>query len=267
MDLKKVARTSGKVVFYAFTGIAGPSILKTASLLKEEARKTGDSAKRIRVLVGEARDANRLRKEAAGRDETFQDAEQRHAGVKVEQVYLAFLGRKRAALTCVALSLVLGLPALLHGHVIGLLPLLVGGAMGTEFAWLAEFRLWQLRGRKLSKHEGGSFHHFWRDKGAWIRTFDPEPGYGLNVEQRRYRRWLWVKRVALVCVVVGLLVAVDLFYSRSRASTGYALCVAGAGMSVALLVESHLRFLRFRLSKTAPVLALFRFESGACYKE
>jgi len=267
MDIKKVARVGGRVLFYGFTGVAGPSILKTASLLKREAQKTGESAKRIRELANEAREASRVRKEEAKRDETFQQAMERHADISLRRVYLAVLARKRASLVCLTLSLVLSLPALLHGHVIGLLPLVVGSSMSLEFAWLAEFRLWQLRGRKLSQAEQGSLRDFWMDAGAWKKALDPEPGYGLDAPQKAYRRWLWLKRLGLASFALGLVCGLDLFFSRSRGDTGYALCCAGLGLVIAMLVEFHLRFLRFQLSKKAPVLALFRFESGACYEE
>jgi hypothetical protein len=267
MGIKKVAQTGGKILFYGFTGIAAPGILKTASLLKKEAQKTADSAKRIRDLAGEAREASRIRKEDAKRNDAFKDVVANHAGVSIRRVYLEFLARKRNALLCLVASFILGVPSLVHGHALGLVPLFVGGAMSFEFAWLAEFRLWQLRGRRISKEEHGSLRDFWMEKGAWKGALNPEPGFALNAKQRVYRRWLWLKRFGLITFALGLFCTVDLFFSRSRGDAGFALCCAGLGLVVAMLVEFHLRYLRFLISQKAPVLALFRFESGACYEE
>ena len=267
MDIKKISRTGAKIVFYGFTGIAGPSILKTGSLLKREMQRTADNTRVLKEMAAEAREAMRVRKEATQRDYSLAKAVEEHPHVSLSKVYLAFLARKRAALCCLILAVFLGLPSLLHGHLLGALPLIIGGAMSLEFAWLAEFRLWQLRGKKLSKAEQASLHDFWMDPGAWIGTFNLEGGYGLSDQQKNYRRWLWIKRFGLLAFGLGALCTIDLYFSQSRAQSGYALCCAIVGLVVAMLVEFHLRYLRFLLAQKAPVLALFRFESGACYKE
>jgi hypothetical protein len=266
MSMKSVAKKSAKFAFYGVTGVAGPSILKTVDLLKKEGQRTAASTRRLNELTGEAWRVLANKGGATLVNEPFEDAMDRHQ-VDVRRAYLSFLVRKRSALACACVFVLLGAWPLLHGHLSGFIPLLLGGGLCSELAWLAEFRLWQLRGHRLSKEENGLIRDFWMEPGAWMNAFNPEHGFGLNPGQQNYRRWLWLKRVGLATVVMGALAAVDLFFSRSRGYTGDALCVGATGLIVAMLVEFHLRSMRGPLSRRAPALALFRFETGACYEE
>ncbi|WP_017461376.1 hypothetical protein [Dyella ginsengisoli] len=269
MDGKKALKTAGKVLAYGAFGIAWPSMKRSVRLMKDEAARTADNTRLLGELAGQAR--KRVFGAAEARpadvaDETFAEAMARRPGAE-KRAYVGFVRRKRVALAMCALFCSIGGLGLVHGHLMGLAPMLVGGGLSLEFAWLAEFRLWQLRNRKLSAAEGGSLSDFWMDSGAWRRALDAEPGYGLQAGQKAYRRWLWAKRVGLLAMVLGLLCAVDLFFSRSAAYAGPAVAVAAAGLLVAMLVELKLSVIRHRLDRRSLPLAILRVEAGACYEE
>lgn len=269
MNGKKVLKTVGRVLAYGAFGIAWPSMKRSVRLIKEETVRTAENTRMLGDLAGQAR--RRVFGAAQARlpevlDETFDQALARRPGAE-RQAYVGFVLRKRVALAMGALFCVIGLRGLLHAHWLGLAPLVIGGGLALEFAWLAEFRLWQLRNRKLSAAEGGTLSDFWMEPGAWRRTLDPEPGFGLQAGQKSYRRWLWGKRVGLAVLVLGLLSAVDLFFSRSAAFAGHAVAAAATGLLLAMLVELKLAGIRRRLDRRPLPLAILRVEAGACYEE
>jgi hypothetical protein len=258
MDAKKLAKMGGKVLLFPVAG-AIPSMRKTASLFKGEVSQRQAEIREIRALADRAR-AN-LRKPTPANDENFEEAVSSRKA-DVGRTYIHFLRRKRAALVCLVFSLWLGGMPLIHGNLMGLAPLIMGCGLSFEFAWLAEFRLWQIRGRRLSPAEHGSLADFWAESGAWRGALMPEVGYGLSDTHRAYRRALWAKRAGLAVVVFGLLAGVDLFFSVSRAHVPAALVVAGVGLMVAMLSEAWL--MRSPVYTWSPMKFL-RPEIGACY--
>lgn len=259
MDKKKLAKIGGKILLFPIAG-ALPSMKKTASLFKGEVDQRRAEVREIGALAVQAR-ANFSRRNAPAKEENFLDAVNTR-NADIHKTYIHFLRRKRAALVCLVFCVWLGGMPLVHGNLMGLLPLLLGCGLSLEFAWLAEFRLWQIRGRRLSKAEHGSLSDFWGDPGALRGVLSPEVGYGLDAAQRAYRRTLWVKRAGLAVVVLGLLAAVDLFFSVSREHAPDALCVAALGLVGALLSEAWL--MRSPVYAWTPLKAL-RPEIGACY--
>jgi hypothetical protein len=259
MDAKKLAKMGGKVLLFPVAG-AIPSMRKTASLLKGEMSQRQSEIREIRALADRAR-ANLRKPALPANDEAFEEAVSSRKA-DVGRTYIHFLRRKRAALVCFVFSLWLGGMPLIHGNLMGLAPLVMGCGLSFEFAWLAEFRLWQIRGRRLSRAENGSLADFWGEPGAWRGALMPEVGYGLTDAQRAYRRVLWVKRAGLAVVALGLLAAVDLFFSVSRSHVPDALFVAGVGLMVAILSEAWL--MRSPVYTWSPMKVL-RPEIGACY--
>jgi hypothetical protein len=249
MDAKKIAKMGGNILLFPVAG----------AILKGEMVQRQAEIREIRALADRAR-AN-MRTPAPANDENFEDAvSSRRADIG--RTYVHFLRRKRAALVCLVFSLWLGGMPLIHGNLMGLAPLVMGCGLSFEFAWLAEFRLWQIRGRRLSRAEHGSLADFWGESGAWRGALMPEVGFGLSDPQRAYRRVLWAKRAGLAVVAFGLLAAVDLFFSVSRLHVPSALFVAGVGLMVAMLSEAWL--MRSPVYTWSPMKFL-RPEIGACY--
>lgn len=267
--LKKVGTGARWLLFPAL----GP-MKQTVRLLKDEVGHANATRKELHRATREAgaavREAFRPSSRKPNEGELTFDAmmRQRQAGAPTwMQLYRGFLRRKRATqCLCLFFSL-LGLWSLVHGQWSGLLPLLIGGGFTLEYAWLTEFRLWQLRGRRLSRAEKGGLGDFRRDPGAWKGVFRAEVGFGLDAPRRQYRRWLWLKRSGLLVAMLGVLVFFDLLYSRSAATAPVAVVVAALGLLCVLLTELHLSGLRPGLHLPHRAWVLVRMELGACYEE
>lgn len=264
--LKKVGTGARWLLFPAL----GP-MKQTVRLLKDEVGHANATRKELHRATREASEAVRevFRSRPRGSDVAQLSFEammrQRKAGAPtLAQLYHGFLRRKRAAQCLCAFFSTLGLWSLVHGQWSGLLPLLIGGGFTLEYAWLTEFRLWQLRGRRLSVEEKGGLSDFRRDPGAWKGAFRAEVGFGLDAPRRQYRRWLWVKRGGLVVTVLAFF---DLLYSRSAAAAPAALVVAAVGLLCVLLTELRLSALRLGLHLPRRAWVLMRMELGACYEE
>lgn len=269
VTLRKVGTGARWLLFPAL----GP-MKQTVRLLKDEVGHANATRKELHRATREAseavREAFRPAPKKQNADHLSFEAmmRQRKAGAPTwTQLYHGFLRRKRAAqCMCLFFSL-LGLWSLVHGQWSGLLPLLIGGGFTLEYAWLTEFRLWQLRNRRLSIEEKGGLSDFRSDPGAWKGALRAEVGFGLDAPHRRYRRWLWFKRVGLVVAALGVLAFFDLFYSRSTASAPGALVVAALGLLCVLLIELRLSGLRSSLHLPHRAWVLVRMELGACYEE
>ncbi len=267
--LKKVGTGARWLLFPAL----GP-MKHTVRLLKDEVGHANATRKELHRATREAgaavRDAFRpAPAEPVAEQLSFEAMmRQRKAGAPSwTQLYHGFLRRKRAAQCLCVFFILLGLWSLIHGQWRGLLPLLIGGGFTFEYAWLTEFRLWQLRNRRLSIAEKGGLGDFRRDPLAWKGTFRAEVGFGLDASHRQYRRWLWLKRIGLVVALLATLVFFDLFYSRSAAVAPLALVVAAIGLLCVLLTELRLSTLRPGLNLPRRAWVLMRMEFGACYED
>ncbi len=267
--LKKVGTGARILLFPAW----GP-MRRTVRLLKDEVGHINETRQELHRATREAGEAVKaaLRRDptdpSVGQLSFDEMMNQRKEGAPSwTQLYLSFLRRKRVAQCMCVFFAFIGLWSLVHGQWHGLLPLLIGGGFTMEYAWLTEFRLWQLRGHRLSIDEKGGLADFYRDPGAWKGAFRPEVGYGLDAAHRLYRRWLWLKRIGLVVAIMGVLSFFDLFYSRSEASAPNALAVAALGLICVLLTELRLTALRSTLHLPRRAWVLLRMELGACYEE
>jgi hypothetical protein len=254
-------------LFYPLVSFAWPSMQRSARLMRGELERTAANTRQLGQLAKAAKTrlfgpAQPLASDTAS--ETFAAAMAKRPGAQ-RRGYLAFLGRKRSALSMACLFAAIGLLALGRGTWQGVFPLLIGGGLSLEFAWLAEFRLWQLRGSKLSAAEGATLRDFWMEPGAWRGALRFEGGYALSPDQRRYRGWLWLKRLALAMAVSGAALALELLLSHG--APGNALACSGAGLLLALLTELRLGALRRVIGLRTPVFAALRPELGACYED
>lgn len=267
MDRQQALRLAA-ILFFPVVGFAWPSMKRSVALMKGEVFRRTEETKALRELYKAARHRVtgvgnvEVLDDVAG--ETFAEAMDRR-NIDLDRAYLTFLSRKRLAL-CVGLFFVLlGAVGLAHGRWEGFAPILVGGGFSLEIAWLSEYRLWQIRGQRLSKEEAATLRDYWMEEGAWRRALDPERGFGLSKGSRRYRRWLWAKRLGLA-VVAGstLTVGVDILFHRNVPWSMPA--VIGSAAATVLLVEFRLAHLRHVLGRSPPVLGFLRPEIGACYE-
>ena len=270
MDTKKALKLGARVALFPVAGLAWSSMKRSGSLMREELGRTAENTKMLKEVAIEARDRVReafVTNRAEPETSYAAAISGRPAGSPSEAgIYFWFLSRKRAWIASMVVFLALGISAISHGHLGGLLPLLVGGGICAELAWLAEFRLWQLRGQRLSTKEGGGLSDFWADGKAWRNAFNPESRFGLTTTERRYRRTLWLKRLGLTVGALGILATMDLYFSSSSVLWTKAVAVAAGGSICVLLSEIRLLELRRSLGRRAPVLGLFRFEIGACHE-
>jgi len=264
MDAKKAAKATGRTIGFVAFGGAWWSMKMSASLLRKEFARTGENAKVLGEMAKEAKE-----KFAAARNKKVPDVESFDAaaqaaaekGITIADVYRHYLTRKRIALVMGAAFLCIGAAGLALGAVLGLLPLVAGTGFCLEIAWLAEYRLWQVRNRRLAANEHASVRDFACSPGAWKGALRLELGAYVAPAMRPYRRWLVGKRLAL-CVAIGAgLVAL----ARHSAPAGCVLAAAG-GLLAALLLELRLSSLRRGLGLPHPTLAPFRFEVGAGYE-
>lgn len=240
---------------------------RTVQLLRDESVRTIDSAGRIKDM---AREVGRLlKKPVATEDDAGEPFESVLATLKSERAawlgqYQRFLARKRVALLMGVLFASLGAYGLALGAYGGLVTLLVGGGFCAELAWLAEFRLWQLRGSFAAGQVAG-LREFMREPGAWRGAARLELGYGLGMAMRHYRGWLWAKRVSLVATLIGALVALAMAI-RGLPGAHLSIACMGLGLALALGIEARLMTLRVRLGRSSSLLSALSFEIGAGYE-
>jgi len=92
----------------------------------------------------------------------------------IEQLQQRFLRQKRLAVGTGAAFLLMALYALAHRNPLGLLTIIGGMPLFFMAALSAQFRLWQLRNRRLSKSEKGGLDDFMREPGWIISVLNPE---------------------------------------------------------------------------------------------
>lgn len=241
---------------------------RTVALLREEGLRTVESAGHIKEMVQEV--GRLLKKPTAANDDGGQPFEAKLAELKCERSawlrqYLRFLARKRVAVGMGVLFMALGLFGVALGACSGLVTLVVGGGFCAELAWLAEFRLWQLRGSFEAGKQAG-LKEYMREPGSWLGALRMELGYGLSPALRRYRRWLWVKRLGLSVMYAGGFVALASSL-RGLPVAPLAIVGSGLGLSLALGIEARLMTLRARMGRHASLFAAVGYEVGAGYEE
>lgn len=166
-------------------------VIKSAKLLGDQARMTAQATAQLKALMLEARASLRAQTgEERGRD--FAEVLGSAAALPLEILQRHFLLRKRLALTLGGLLLVLAGVGFLvsadRGDLSGMaLATMSAGTSGVAsflFALSAQFRLWQLRTRRLSRAERGSFDDFKLEERDWaLQALSPEIGISRGMLQ------------------------------------------------------------------------------------
>lgn len=170
---KGVIRGAGRVIALPLT-VPFRSMARSASLARESFKRTSDSTEVVKDLgLKIATDVKSASKK--GGNDTFESIFSGQEGEELLQKNLRrFLLRKRAAIAMTMLFTLYGIAAVAAFHqVFGLLTFLGGVVFGTSICFESQFRLWQLRNRRLSIEEKGSAKHFLTECSI-LEIFKPE---------------------------------------------------------------------------------------------
>ncbi|MDN7936180.1 hypothetical protein QZM52_33405 [Burkholderia metallica] len=85
-----------------------------------------------------------------------------------------FLFQKRLAIGTGAVFLLMAVYALSRGNLFGIFTIVAGLPVMFMASLTAQFRLWQLQNRRLSRAERGGLNDFMREPGWFVSVIDPE---------------------------------------------------------------------------------------------
>ncbi len=166
-------------------------VVKSAKLLGDQLRMTAQATARLRGLMQEARASLKAEPGEAGQ-RSFAEVLTGSAARPLAVLQRHFLLRKRLALALGGLLLLFAgggfLVSANRGDLVGMalaaLSAAASGASSYLFALSAQFRLWQLRTRRLSQAEQGSFADFKREERDWaLQALSPEIGISRGMLQ------------------------------------------------------------------------------------
>lgn len=164
--------------------------VKSVQLLVNTTRQSLSGLAEIKAMFDALR-ATRKAPEAAG-DRSFSEVFNQGTASHLVGLRRHFLMRKRLALTCGGLLLMLAAGGFLasagRADPVGMgLAAMSAGASGVaSFLWAlsSQFRLWQLRTLRLSRVERGGFEDFRREERDWVLlTLSPEIGISRGMLQ------------------------------------------------------------------------------------
>lgn len=172
------------------------SMKQTVRLAKSEAARTRQNWTTIKEMSAEARQtllgAEKSQSEE-GVSQGFEEAlaNRKPGAMSVDQLYVFFLRRKRAALLAGALFWFFGIVGVVCGAidestrtvVQSLLSIAAATPLLFSLALSAQLRLWQLETRRLSAAEHGGLEDFFRENRHWLRqTLSPQYGNDKGVQ-------------------------------------------------------------------------------------
>ncbi|MFY2610820.1 DotA/TraY family protein [Achromobacter xylosoxidans] len=166
-------------------------VVKSAKLLGDQVRMTAQATARLKGLMQEARASLKAEPGEAGQ-RSFAEVLSGSAAWPLAVLQRHFLLRKRLALALGGLLLLFAgggfLVSANRGDLVGMalaaLSAAASGASSYLFALSAQFRLWQLRTRRLSQAEQGSFADFKRAERDWaLQALSPEIGISRGTVQ------------------------------------------------------------------------------------
>ncbi|MBJ9698309.1 hypothetical protein I5699_35135 [Burkholderia cenocepacia] len=179
MDVKQTAKSVGveiaKRLFlptYAFR--------KNVQSFKAAKQQHDENIVYIKDLIARARQ-QKARAEQQGGAASEQGFEEmmrsRSAGApSTVELERRFRFQKRLAIGTGTVFLLMAVYALSRGNVFGIFTLVAGLPVMFMASLSAQFRLWQLRNRRLSRAEHGGLNDFMREPGWFVSVLDPEFG-------------------------------------------------------------------------------------------
>lgn len=178
MDVKQTAKSAGieiaKRLFlptYAFR--------KNVQSLKAVKQQHAENIVYIKDLIARAREQKaraEQKGEAATAEQGFEEMMRRRAvgAPSIADLQRRFLFQKRLAIAVGSVFLLMGVYALSRGNLLGIFTLVAGLPVMFMASLTAQFRLWQLRSRRLSRAEHGGLNDFTKEPGWFASVLDPE---------------------------------------------------------------------------------------------
>lgn len=180
MDMKQTAKSAGVEIakrlflpFYAFR--------KNVQSFKAAKQQHDENIVYIKELYARAKQKARAEQQGEGGAASEQGFEEmmrsRSVGApSIGDLQRRFLFQKRLAIGTGAVFLLMAVYALSRGNVFGIFTIVAGLPVMFMASLTAQFRLWQLRNRRLSRAEHGGLHDFMRESGWLASVLDPELG-------------------------------------------------------------------------------------------
>lgn len=178
MDMKQTAKSAGVEIakrlffpFYAFR--------KNVQSFKAAKQQHDENIVYIKELYARAKQKARSEHQGESGTANEQGFEEmmrsRSVGApSVADLQRRFLFQKRLAVGTGAVFLLMAVYALSRGNVFGIFTLVAGLPVMFMASLTAQFRLWQLRNRRLSRAEHGGLNDFMQEPGWFVSVIDPE---------------------------------------------------------------------------------------------
>ncbi|MDL4860709.1 hypothetical protein NPJ88_000030 [Halomonas elongata] len=172
---KGIIKGTGKVIALPVT-VPFRSMMRSASLAKDSFKRTSESTEALRE-AGYTISSNIKSSGRKGNNDTFDSVFSGEEGEELRHRNIRrFLFRKRTTASLTLFFAVYGLLSIImFKQFYGLLTFIGGAAIGLTLALESQYRLWQLRQRRLSREEKGSFSNFWNEEPVW-GALNPELG-------------------------------------------------------------------------------------------
>ncbi|KND57161.1 hypothetical protein BVER_04947c [Candidatus Burkholderia verschuerenii] len=178
MDVKQTAKSVGveiaKRLFlptYAFR--------KNVQSLKAASQQHGENVVFIKDLYERAKKRARAEQPIDGSTTSELGFEEmmcnRSTGApSIVDLERRFRFQKRLAVGTGTIFLLMAVYAMARGNVLGIFTLIAGLPVMFMASLEAQFRLWQVRNRRLSRAEHGGLSNFIREPGLFVSVLDPE---------------------------------------------------------------------------------------------
>lgn len=180
MDMKQTTKSAGVEIakrlflpFYAFR--------KNVQSIKAAKQQHDENVVYIKELYARAKQ-RKARAEQKGEggaaEQGFEEMMRRRAvgAPSIADLQRRFLFQKRLAIAVGSVFLLMGVYALSRGNLLGIFTLAAGLPVMFMASLTAQFRLWQLRNRRLSRTEHGGLNDFTKEPSWFASVLDPEFG-------------------------------------------------------------------------------------------
>lgn len=164
-----------------------PSIKRTFTQMNAARQNHADNLVYIRDLLQRSRGTFAEQKTdgetgSPEKEISFEQIFGRHPAsmVRIAALKRRFLFQKRLALAAAAVIFTVSVCAIANGMWLAIATILSSGPMLFMASLTAQFRLWQLRNRRLSRLERGGLKDFFLENRDWVRLV-PDPEFGTKL--------------------------------------------------------------------------------------